>query len=45
VSGMLMELSPGRIVVVFVLTVLMCAMSGLLAIRRVLHADPAEVFA
>jgi putative ABC transport system permease protein len=45
VSGMLMELSPGRIALIFVLTLLMCAVSGLLAIRRVLHADPAEVFA
>ncbi|HTU18321.1 MAG TPA: ABC transporter permease DevC [Gemmataceae bacterium] len=45
VSGMLMGLSLGRIVLVFVLTLLMCAVSGLLAIRRVLHADPAEVFA
>jgi putative ABC transport system permease protein len=43
-SGMLMKLSAGRIALVFVLTVLMCAVSGLLAIRRVLRADPAEVF-
>jgi putative ABC transport system permease protein len=43
-SRMLMFLTPGRIALVFVLTVLMCAFSGMLAIRRVIRADPAEVF-
>ncbi len=45
VSGMLMKLTAWRILLIFVLTVLMCALSGLLAIRRVLKSDPAEVFA
>jgi putative ABC transport system permease protein len=43
-SGMLMKLTAARVVLVFVLTVLMCAVSGLLAVRRVLGSDPAEVF-
>jgi putative ABC transport system permease protein len=39
-----MWLTPGRIVFVFGLTVLMCAGSGLLALRKAQQVDPAEVF-
>jgi putative ABC transport system permease protein len=45
VSGMRIQLTPGRIALVFVLTVLMCVLSGVLAVRRAVRADPAEVFA
>jgi putative ABC transport system permease protein len=44
VSGLYMELTPARVLVVSILTILMCASSGLLSISRVLQADPAEVF-
>jgi putative ABC transport system permease protein len=44
VSGLPMHLDPQRAVLVFTLTVGMCLVSGLLAIRRVAAADPAEVF-
>jgi putative ABC transport system permease protein len=43
-TGILMQLTPGRVVMVFVLTVAMCALSGLIAIRKVISSDPAEVF-
>ena len=39
-----MEMTIERSLVVFVVTVLMCAFSGLLAIRRLDNLDPAEVF-
>jgi putative ABC transport system permease protein len=39
-----MWLTPGRIVFVLGLTVLMCAGSGLLALRKAQQVDPAEVF-
>jgi putative ABC transport system permease protein len=43
-TGMPLELSPGRAGLVFALTTGMCAASGLLAVRRVKSADPADVF-
>jgi putative ABC transport system permease protein len=39
-----MWLTPGRIAFVLGLTMLMCAGSGLLALRKALELDPAEVF-
>jgi putative ABC transport system permease protein len=39
-----MWMTPGRIVFVLGLTVLMCAGSGLLAVRKAKELDPAEVF-
>jgi putative ABC transport system permease protein len=39
-----MEMTAERGVVVFVVTVLMCAFSGMLAIRKLDKIDPAEVF-
>jgi putative ABC transport system permease protein len=44
VSGILMRLTPGRIAVVFVLTLVMCSVSGMIALRKVINSDPAEVF-
>jgi putative ABC transport system permease protein len=43
-TGMPLELTPGRVGLVFALTAGMCAASGLLAVRRVKAADPADVF-
>lgn len=37
-------MSPTRMVLVFVLTVIMCGLSGLISVRRAATADPAEVF-
>lgn len=37
-------MSPSRMVTVFVLTVIMCSLSGLISVRRAATADPAEVF-
>lgn len=42
--GLPMYLTPGRILLIFFLTTTMCVMSGLLALRKVRTADPAEVF-
>jgi putative ABC transport system permease protein len=44
VSGVLMMLTPGRVAMVFVLTVVMCLLSAAIAIRRVIKSDPADVF-
>jgi len=43
-TGLLMILSFRRAASVLVLTALMCVVSGCLAIRKVLAADPAELF-
>lgn len=43
-TSILMFISVPRGVFIFVLTLIMCAVSGLLAVRKVLRADPAEVF-
>jgi putative ABC transport system permease protein len=43
-TGLPMDLTPGQIVVTFLITLLMCTGSGLLALRKVKEADPAEVF-
>jgi len=39
-----MHLSFLRLAVVFVLTLVMCVASGLIAVRKAIEADPAEVF-
>jgi putative ABC transport system permease protein len=44
ISGILMFLTLGRVVLILVLTVLMCALAGLLAIRTAIRSDPAECF-
>jgi len=43
-TGLLMRLTPDRASFVLVLTVGMCIVSGLLAMRKLLRADPAELF-
>lgn len=43
-AGLQMRLSGSLIVVMFGLTVVMCVLSGSLAVRKVLSTDPAEVF-
>jgi len=43
-TQILMFLTPARILVIFVLTIGMCAVAGMLAVKKVLQADPAELF-
>lgn len=43
-TGLLMLLTPGRAALVYAFTLAMCLTSGCLAMRRVLAADPAELF-
>jgi putative ABC transport system permease protein len=43
-TGLVMFLTPSRCAFILVLTVAMCAASGAIAVRKVLTADPAEVF-
>lgn len=43
-SGIIMALTAGRVAFVMALTVLMCLLAGTLAGKRVLLADPAELF-
>ena len=43
-SGLPIEMTTGRAALVFVLTVLMCFVSGLLAMRKLKQADPADIF-
>jgi putative ABC transport system permease protein len=39
-----LQLDPTRVAVVYVLNLVMCIFSGLLATRRLRRADPAEIF-
>ena len=43
-TGLLLELKLSHAVLVFVLTLGMCMASGCMAMRKVLEADPAELF-
>lgn len=43
-TGLPMTLSPREIVLVLAVTVVMCVVSGLLAVRKLLAADPASLF-
>ena len=43
-SGLPIEMTAGRVGLVFFLTVLMCFVSGLLAMRKLKSADPADIF-
>ncbi|MBE9178960.1 FtsX-like permease family protein [Oculatella sp. LEGE 06141] len=43
-GGLPMGMTVGRVVFVLLLTVSMCALSGLISVRKVVTADPAEVF-
>jgi putative ABC transport system permease protein len=44
VTELPMQLTPDRVGFVFLLTVLMCVVSGLIAVRQAMKVDPAEVF-
>ncbi|MEM9119991.1 MAG: ABC transporter permease DevC [Cyanobacteria bacterium P01_F01_bin.56] len=39
-----MMMSPNRLILVLMLTVIMCGLSGLISVRRAVATDPAEVF-
>ncbi len=43
-AGLPIQMTYGRGIVVFFLTVLMCFFSGLLAMRKLKQADPADIF-
>lgn len=43
-SGLIMTMGPDTIFTVWVLTLLMCVVSGVLAIRKLFGADPASLF-
>lgn len=43
-TGLLMELTVYRVLSIYVLTLVMCIISGCLAIRKVLELEPAELF-
>jgi putative ABC transport system permease protein len=43
-TGILMFLTVGRIALIFCFTIFMCAIGGLIAVRRVTSADPASLY-
>lgn len=43
-GGLPMSMNLSRVIFVFLLTVAMCSLSGLVSVRKVVTADPAEVF-
>jgi putative ABC transport system permease protein len=43
-TGLLMDMTPPRAGLVYAFTLAMCVTSGCLAMRKVLAADPAELF-
>jgi putative ABC transport system permease protein len=43
-TQILMIMTPERSLLIFLLTVFMCSVAGLLAVRKILKADPAELF-
>lgn len=43
-TGILMFMTAGRILLVFSLTVFMCVVAGLIAVRKVIQADPAALY-
>jgi putative ABC transport system permease protein len=43
-TGLLLHFTPERVAFVSVMTVSMCVVAGILAVRKVLQADPAELF-
>jgi putative ABC transport system permease protein len=44
ITGIITKLTVARVALVFVLTLGMCLVAGLLAVRRAIAADPAELF-
>ena len=43
-TGLLLRMTPQAILMVLVLTIAMCIASGLLAVRKLLAVDPANLF-
>jgi putative ABC transport system permease protein len=43
-TGLVMILTPVRVLTVFVLTLIMCLVGGILAVRKLLASDPATLF-
>jgi putative ABC transport system permease protein len=43
-TGIHMFLTPGRIVLILAITITMCVFAGLIAVKRVITADPAELY-
>lgn len=43
-TGLLMQMTTGRVVNLWIATLMMCAISGSIAVRKVQATDPAEVF-
>jgi putative ABC transport system permease protein len=43
-TGLLMQMTTTRVVNLLIATVIMCSISGVIAVRKVQAADPAEVF-
>jgi putative ABC transport system permease protein len=43
-TGIVTKLTVARVLLVFILTLAMCFVSGLLAVRKALAVDPAELF-
>ena len=43
-TGLLMQMTQTRMINLFVATVVMCIISGAIAVRKVQASDPAEVF-
>ncbi|MEM6654219.1 MAG: FtsX-like permease family protein [Planctomycetota bacterium] len=43
-TGLLMTMTPGCLALVLAVTLVMCIVSGLLAVRKLLAADPASLF-
>ena len=44
ITGIVIKLTLARVALVFVLTLGMCFVAGLLAVRKATAADPAELF-
>ena len=44
VTGLLFKMTLERIANIYILTLVMCLISGAVAVRKVQHTDPAEVF-
>jgi putative ABC transport system permease protein len=44
ITGLLMHLTPGRVAMVLIATLTMCILSGILALRKLMAADPASLF-
>lgn len=43
-SGIAMQLTPGRSILILVLSVTMCVIAGLIAVRKAIQYDPAELY-